>query len=203
MNIRAPRFVALGVLAVMTALVASLAITPVPAAAQAQDTQAWLHVRVTETGEEGEPRENVSVNLPLGAVEAFLAMAPVNMIEEHQQQLAEHGVSVSALRAMWTELKEVGDTEFVTVESADDTVRVARTGDQIQVRVEETQESGDTESVLVDLPIAVVDALLSGDGDTLNIEAAIRALSGLRGDIVRVSEPDTQVRVWIDERAQQ
>ena len=203
MNIRVPRVVGLGVLAVMAALVTSLAIMPVPAAAQAQEAQAWLHVRVTESGEAGESGENVNVNLPLGAVEAFLAMAPANVIEEHQAQLEEHGVSVTALRAMWAELMDVGDTEFVTVESGEDTVRVARTGDQIQVRVEETQESGETESVLIDLPVTVVDALLSGDGDNLNLEAAIQALSGLRGDIVRVSEPDTQVRVWIDERAQQ
>ena len=45
----------------------------------------------------------------------------------------------------------------------------------------------------------MVDALLSGDGDTLNIGAAVEELSMLRGELVRVIESDNNIRIWIDE----
>jgi len=49
-------------------------------------------------------------------------------------------------------------------------------------------------------PRPFVDALFSGDGDTLNIEDALSELSKERGDIVRVDDGETKVRIWIDER---
>ena len=51
----------------------------------------------------------------------------------------------------------------------------------------------------VEIPVPVVDALLSGDDDTLDIPAAVQALSSLRGDVVRVVEVGSNIRVWIDE----
>ena len=93
-------------------------------------------------------------------------------------------VNVGALRDLWRALTEVGDTEFVTVEGEGETVRIARAGDQITVRVEERDEEG-SETVDVQLPIVVVDALLSGNGDTLDVRAAVERLGELRGDIVR------------------
>jgi hypothetical protein len=37
----------------------------------------------------------------------------------------------------------------------------------------------------------------------INLKAAIQALRTQRGDIVTVTEPDTTVRVWIDEQNSQ
>jgi len=99
---------------------------------------------------------------------------------------------------MWREIMAAGDMEFMTFQEGDQNVRVARNGDQIQVRVDD-----DDDTVQVDLPIAVVDALLAGDGDTLDIAGALEALQQLRGDIVRVTEGERQIRVWIDDRAEQ
>jgi hypothetical protein len=73
---------------------------------------------------------------------------------------------------------------------------VARKGDLVQVRVKNT---GSREEVHVDVPVAVVDALLSGEGESLNVKAGVAALRALRGDIVRVNDKETSVRVWIDE----
>ena len=56
------------------------------------------------------------------------------------------------------------------------------------------------ESLGARVPIAVVDALFSGDGESLNLEGAVEELANLRGDIVRVDEEDTKVRIWIDEK---
>ena len=74
-------------------------------------------------------------------------------------------------------LTEVGDTEFVTVDGEDESVRIARVGDQITVQVEDRGEEG-AETVDIQLPIVVVDALLAGDGDTLNVRAAVERLVG-------------------------
>ena len=170
-------------------------------AAQDTEPQPWLHVQVTG---EDDGAENVAVNLPLSAAEPLLALVPHRILSDGQLSLAgrEVPVNVGAMRDLWRVLMEVGDTEFVTVDGADETVRIAREGDQIAVQVEDRDEEG-AETVDIQLPIVVVDALLAGDGDTLNVRAAVERLGELRGDIVRVSEDARQVRIWIDEIATQ
>lgn len=169
----------------------------------AQDTgpQPWLHVQVTG---EDDGAENVAVNVPLSAAEPLLALVPHRILSDGQLSLAgrEVPVNVGAMRDLWRVLTEVGDTEFVTVDGEDESVRIARVGDQITVQVEDRGEEG-AETVDIQLPIVVVDALLAGDGDTLNVRAAVERLGELRGDIVRVSEDERRVRIWIDEVATQ
>ena len=75
---------------------------------------------------------------------------------------------------------------------------IARTGDEVQVRVEKCDADG-VEAVDIRLPVAVFEALLSGDGETLNVGAAVERLADLRGDIVRVRGDDHHVRVWVDD----
>ncbi len=53
--------------------------------------------------------------------------------------------------------------------------------------------------VQVRVPVSVVDALLSGTGETLDVRAAIQELSSLRGEMVQVDHPEARIRVWIDE----
>lgn len=170
-------------------------------AAQDTDPQPWLHVQVTG---EDDGAENVAVNVPLSAAEPLFALVPHRILSDGQLSLAgrEVPVNVGAMRDLWRVLMEVGDTEFVTVDGEDETVRIARVGDQITVQVEDRDEEG-TETVDIQLPIVVVDALLAGDGDTLDVRAAVERLGELRGDIVRVSEDERQVRIWIDEVATQ
>ena len=62
-----------------------------------------------------------------------------------------------------------------------------------------SNSEGDAAAVRVEIPVPVVDALLSGEGETLNIRAAIEELSTLRGELVRVIESNNNIRVWIDE----
>ena len=174
------------------------------AAAQDAVPRPWLHVQVTATDDGA---ENVSVNVPLSAAEPMLALVPHRILSDGQLSLAGRDVpiNVGAMRDLWRALTEVGDTEFVTVDGEDETVRIARVGDQITVQVVDRDEEGSEGSQTVDvqLPVAVVDALLSGDGDTLDVRAAVQRLGELRGDIVRVSEDERQIRVWIDEVASQ
>ena len=181
------------------ALFSVVALVAVPLAEQqsAPESQSWVHVQIEGDRDDA---QRVALNLPLGAVGAVMALAPRDVLsaEGHLRIAEQHGVSVSDIRTMWREIMAAGDSEFVAVEQEDRTVRVARLGDQIQVRVD-----GAEESVRVDLPTVVVDALLSGDGDTLNIAAALDELQTLRGDIVRVVENERQIRVWVDDRAEQ
>ncbi len=160
---------------------------------QAQQAgEPWIHLHIDREGD-----DQVTLNLPLAAIEAARALAPTSIVENGQLQLGqEHEVPVAAIRAMWQELRGVGDVEFATIQHEGNDVRIAREGDTILVRVSE----GDTdEDVRVEVPVPVVDALLSGDGDMLNIRAAIQELSTMRGEMVRVIEANNNIRVWIDE----
>jgi hypothetical protein len=203
------------------AVAATLAL--LPAAVSAQTGTAWLHVRV----EEARKAEKVSVNLPMSVVEVALKAAP-EMIEEHGKvNFGEHhGMKLADFRRMWKQLAAVGDAEFVTVESEDENVRVARKGDVVQIFVDDKQKppaekpeakaaKPDAEksepakpahhghrggNVRVEVPVSLVDALLSGEGDEVNIQAAVAELQKRRGDIVRVTDADSTVHVWIDEQ---
>ena len=168
-----------------------VALLVVPAAAHAETP--WIHVRV----EEPEKQTKVAVNLPLSVVEVALEAAP-EMIESHGKVKfgEKHGMKLEDVRKIWAELAAVGDAELVSVEDKDQTVKVWRKADQVHVLVEKAGK----EEVRVEVPVSLVDALLSGEGDTVNIKAAVAELQKKRGDIVTVSEPDTTVRVWIDEQ---
>jgi len=178
-------------LVVLATVVASAATIGRPATQQ--DAEPWIHVEIS-----GDSGTNMNLNLPLAAVTAMLALAPETLVQDGQLQLGDSEVSVAAIREMWRELRAAGDVEFVTIQQDDQDVRIARQGDMILVRVTDRDGNGDDE-VRVEIPVPVVDALLSGDGDTLNIRAAVDELSMLRGELVRVIESDNNIRVWIDE----
>jgi hypothetical protein len=182
-----------------------LALSVLPAAtAAAQTGTAWLHVRV----EEAKEASKVSVNLPMAVVEAVLKASP-EIIEKHGKVHFgdEHGLKMADIRKAWKALAEVGDAELVTVESEDENVRVMRKGDLVQVFVDSKAKPGKDgkpakggEEVRVEVPVSLVDAFLSGEGEDGNIQAAVAELQKRRGDIVRVKDDDSNVRVWIDEQ---
>jgi hypothetical protein len=178
--------------------VGMVALVVAPAlAAHAENGTPWIHVRV----EEPEKQSKVSVNLPLSVVEVALEAAP-EIIESHGDlHLGEDAdVKVETLRKMWKELAAVGDAELVTVQSEKENVSVRRRGDLVQVFVDKKGEEGEAgEEVRVEVPVALVDALLSGEGEEINLQAALSELQNQRGNIVTVREKDTSVRIWIDE----
>lgn len=162
-----------------------------PAAAQAKP---WIHVQVEEA-----KGSKVHVNVPLSLLEIAMSAAPQRVFDDkHIRINGRHDLKIADMRRMWAELKAAGETEFVRVQDEDDdgVVTVSRKGDLVQVRVEGGRKS---EQVMVDVPVSLVDALFSGEGEELNIKAAIGELSKRRGDIVRVQDAKDTVRVWIDE----
>jgi hypothetical protein len=158
----------------------------------------WVHVEVDEGGDDN---THVRVNLPLSVVQVALEAAPEKILENGQIHLhnMDHDLDIEDIRKIWTELREAGDAEFVSIEGDDETVRVRREGDFIRIDVDERKE-GASQQIHIEVPVAVVDALFSGEGESLNLGGALDALSTQRGDIVRVDDGETKVRVWIDER---
>ena len=157
----------------------------------------WLHVRVSERGDDS---ASVNVNLPLSAVEAVVALLPDRVMSRGRMRLhRDHELSVSDLRTLWDAVRDAGDSEFVSIDRDDTQIRVARSGDVIQIRIDGLDDGDDDDkSVRVEIPVDVVDALLSGD-DTLNLVGALERLKERRGDLVRITDGDDRVHVWIDE----
>jgi hypothetical protein len=180
---------------VVTGLVALAAVPALCLRAQAAAPQApatWLHVRVAESKD----ASKVSLNLPLAVVEAALSAAPDTLGSHGRIHLGHHDdVSLSEFRRIWKALKATGDAEFISVEEADQTVHVERRGEQVLVHV---QKPKGTDQVQVQIPVSLVDALLSGEGEDLNVSAAIGELQKQHGDIVKVDDGHGTVRIWLD-----
>lgn len=145
---------------------------------------------------------NVNINVPLSAVEPLLGLVPHRILSDGRLTVAgrDMPIDMGAVRGLWRVIADSGDAAFITVDSEDATVRVSRAGEWMLVKVEECDEDGG-ETVDIRFPVAVLDALFSGDGDTLDIGAAVERLADMRGDIVHVRGDDHLVRVWIDEVA--
>ncbi len=187
------------VLALVAVAVGAVSVAWLGAQEAAEETPRWLHIQIEVEGEDDGTRPT-ALNFPLKAVGPLIAMVPDKIISSDGRLTVaeEHGVSVSDIRTMWQEIMAAGDSEFATFQRADRTFAVARVGDRVEVRV-----TGDGENMRLDLPVVVIGALLSGDGETLNLVAGIDQLSGLRGDIVRATDATQQIRVWVDETAEQ
>jgi hypothetical protein len=163
-------------------------------AANASPPNRWLHIRVTENAPDG---EKVRVNVPLMMVEKLLPLIDDEDFCGGKIRFNRQDMNAVRLRAIWSAVRDTEDGEFVTVESKDENVRVAREGAYLLVKVQEHGRRG--EQVDVKVPVSVVDGLLSGEGDELNIGAAIQALGEHGpGELVTVNSDDENVRIWID-----
>ena len=93
---------------------------------------AWIHIEVTEDGEDG---AKVKVNLPLSLAAMALEMAPDEVFSDGRIQIEDTDITVEQMRELWNELRDVGDAEFVTIEEDDEIVRVSREGEWLLVNV--------------------------------------------------------------------
>jgi hypothetical protein len=162
--------------------------------AGAADPTRWLHVRVLE----GENGETVRVNLPMKMIEALLPSFR-SAVFEHGKLDAGHLDEVD-LRAILAAVRDGEDGEYVTVDSAKEKVRVAKEKNLLLVHVEDTS-SGDKEEVHARIRMEVVEALLSGEGDELDVAAALKALAAQPDEtveLVSAVDGESTVRIWID-----
>lgn len=160
----------------------------------AQNSNPWLHLEVNENT--ADPTR-VKVNLPLSMVDVALSVVKDENIKSGRLKLDTHDISVADMRRLWSELKKSGNADFVTVEKKEESVKIARQGNFLLVKV--TESGKKNSKVDLKIPFHVVDALLSGTGDELNLKAAITAMQqNGAGEILTVHDNQTQVRIWVD-----
>jgi hypothetical protein len=167
-------------------------------AAAAQAPEKWLHVKVEDKGSKG---EIVKVNVPLSLAEKILPAVNVDRLKGGKVRIETAKIHDVDMRAILEAVKGTQDGEFVTIESNKDNVRVAKSGGYLLVKVREVKKDGQQEEVDVKVPMTVVEALLSGDKNELDVLAAIKALAA-HGDtvLVEVRGDKETVRVWVDSK---
>jgi len=159
----------------------------------AEAPERWLHVRVNSAGDS----ESVRVNVPLSLAEKILPT--ISHGDLHNGKITCAGLDVDGvdLRAILQAVKDTPDNEFVTIQSRENDVRVAKQGGNFVIHVLDHLKAKQQVDVIV--PMAVVQALASSGSNELDVLAAIRVLKGM-GDVTLVTVHDGKdnVRVWID-----
>ncbi len=193
-------------LSALALIAAALAITPIAGFAQNSSGKSsepasrdrWLHVRVENPDSK---EETVRVNVPLELAEKILPTINRDRLQSGKVKVDEidcHGVD---LHALLDAVRTSKDGEFVTVQSKDSDVRVAKQNNYFLVHVADKHHSTKKSTVEVKIPMKVVDALFSGGKDELDLVAGLRALSA-QGDteLVSVKDEENTVRIWLDSK---
>jgi hypothetical protein len=195
-----------------TALIATAALVLSPLGALAQSTAApassnqsttsaskdrWLHVRVISSDAKG---ETVRVNIPLELAEKVLPAINKDRLHGGRVKIDNAHMDDVDLRALVEAIRTTKDGEFVTVQSNDCDVRVAKQANHLIIHVLDKENSKKSE-VEVKVPMKVIDALFSAGKDELDLVAALHALSA-QGDteLVSVKDHESTVRVWLDSK---
>src|SRR5258706_14171966 len=137
-------------------------------------------------------------------------LAAINKYRLHNGKVRFNDADMNGvdLKTILDAVRTAKDGEFVTVQSNDSDVRVAKQNGYMLVHVTDKhsgsgKDAKSTERSRVDVKIAmkVVDALFSAGKDELDIVAALRALSA-HGDteLVSVKSDDNTVRIWLDSK---
>lgn len=169
-------------------------------------TEKWLHVSVNSNSPDG---ERVRVNVPLSLAEKVLGAINKDKLQAGKIRIHQAEMNGIDLKAILEAVKTSRDGEFVTVEGKRQNVRVAKEGGHLLVKAEETKTRQDKdgnstqrkEKVDVRLPMSVVDALLSGGTNELDLLAAVRALAAYgEGVLVTAEDGKDTVRIWVDSK---
>lgn len=156
----------------------------------------WLHVKVHEKGDGG---EIVRVNLPMDLVAKVLPLIEAEGFDRGKVSFDGHELEEVDIRGILEAVKDAEDGEYVTVESPDENVRVAKKGNRLFVKVSE--EGDEPEYVNVEIRMEVVEALLSGAEDELDVLAAVEVLAKYgEQELVSVDASDATVRIWVDSK---
>ena len=197
-------------------VLAFAAVSLAPAALLAQTSTAktdqWIHVRVESKDNKGEV---VRVNVPIEMAEKVLPAINKDGLHNGKVRIDSAHMEDVDVRALLDAIRTSKDGEYVTLQSNENDVRVAKSGGYLYIHV--TDRSGEKhsdakastakgtpakeEKVEIKVPMKVVDALFSAGKDELDVLAALRALAAT-GDIelVTVKDSENTVRVWIDSK---
>jgi len=197
-------------------LLAGCVILPAPSVAQtASKSDQWIHVRVENKDDNG---ETVRVNVPIEMAEKVLPAINHDQLQNGKVRLDHCHMDVD-LRALLDAVRSSRDGEYVTVQSNENDVRVAKNAGYLYIHVTEKKPGenagkhaaakqgsskafvGKESRVEIKIPMKVVDALFSAGKDELDVVAALRALSS-NGDteLVSVKDDENTVHIWIDSK---
>ena len=208
---------------------AALLVLPIGALAQTSSSASndrWLHIRVVSSDNRG---ESVRVNIPLDMAEKVLPAIDHDRLHHGKVRINEADCNGVDIKALLDAVRTTKDGEFVTVQSDDADVRVAKQTGYLLIHVtdksgrhhigrhhggwdkseknEKSEKADKSEAanreskVEIKVPMKVVDALFSAGKDELDLGAALRALSSF-GDteLVSVKDEENTVRIWLDSK---
>ena len=183
-----------------TALITTTAVLLSPLGALAQTSPAPASSSQSTTTTSRDRWLHVRVNVPLELAEKVLPTINKDRLRDGKVKIDNGHVNDVDLRALVDAIRTTKDGEFVTVQSNDCDVRVAKQSNHLIVHVLDKQNSKKSE-VEVKIPMKVVDALFSAGKDELDLVAALHALSA-QGDteLVSVKDHENTVRVWLDSK---
>jgi hypothetical protein len=163
------------------------------AAAEAKDGL-WLHIKVHD----GSDGSRVNISLPLALVELAAPALPAEATTGARLRVGDQDLSVADLRRVWQQVRSGPDATFIAVDQAHSHLRVARRGTTLVIHaVDDGHGQGD--HVEMRIPGAVVDALLAGNGQQLDLAGAIAALARAgEGELVTANADNDTVRLWVD-----
>jgi hypothetical protein len=177
-----------------TKILGSVLLAAALTAGQAVAADLWIHVKVDGRGNKD---ERVSINMPLSMARNLSGTFSEDGHGRGRMRIHDHDYKVSELRRAWREIERGPDANFITVKDPDSDVKIAKRGDYLEMHA--VNRNGDREEVEARIPLTVVSALLSGDGDEINLDAALDELSRHgQGEILTVRGADETVRIWID-----
>jgi hypothetical protein len=206
----------------LSGLIALTACAFLPAVSLAQTSSKsdqWLHVRVDSRDNKG---ETVRVNLPVEMAEKVLPAIKNEHLHGGKVRIDNAKLDKVDVHAVLDAIRTSKDGEYVTVQSNENNVRIAKMAGYLYIHVKEknseekaakkaeaqesagksaTKESARESKVEIKLPMKVVDALFSAGNDELDVVAALHALSA-NGDteLVNVKDDENTVRIWIDSK---
>jgi hypothetical protein len=197
------------IVAVLMTALALIALAAMPGRSLAQNATAkaadsstskdrWLHVRVDNADSK---EETVRVNVPLELAEKILPTINKDRLHDGKVTVDKFDRQGVDVRALLDAVRESKDGEFVTVQSHDCDVRVAKQNNYMLIHVYDSKKPSKKSRVEVKVPMSVVNALFSAGKDELDLVAGLRAL-GASGDteLVSVKDDENTVRVWLDSK---
>ena len=172
------------VLAAASVLVASTAFGAEPTR--------WLNVHVNAI----EDRTEVELHLPFALVATALESVHGHGLEGGKVTLC-HGHADVDWPAILAEVRRSPDGMAVKVRETDGSVIVTKQAGTVLVTVDETH--GERTHVEVRLPEQLLDAIVVDEHDRLDLKALVGALERFgTGELVRVTAPDANVRIWVE-----
>jgi hypothetical protein len=176
----------------------------------------WIHVRVESKDSRG---ETVRVNVPIEMAEKVLPAINHDQLQGGKIHFDNAHLNDIDLHTLLDAVRTAKDGEYVTVQSNENNVRIAKMAGYLYIHVTEKNHedkaakksegkeapvksaAAKESKVEIKIPMKVVDALFSAGKDELDVVAALHALSS-NGDteLVNVKDDENTVRIWIDSR---